>query len=310
MFSTCSSVLFQDVRVAVAEAYMERVGIVGWGLVGSAIGRRLVESGYSVFACDIDPSRKADIVEAAVESCETISEVAEQASQLIVALFSSDQVVKALTGTDGILAFPGHTVIDVTTADPADSEHLSQVLGQSGISYLDAPLSGSSHDIRNGWGVFLVGGSHEEYRNHEVLFSSIANAALYVGPSGSGSRAKLATNLVLGLNRAALAEGIVFARAMGIKTEDFISIVRQTAAYSHAVDSKGEKFIRDDYTPQSRVSQHRKDLDLITAYAMKAGFELPLGTLHRQLLMEAEQAGWGELDTAAVLKAIEARRFD
>jgi 3-hydroxyisobutyrate dehydrogenase-like beta-hydroxyacid dehydrogenase len=213
-----------------------------------------------------------------------------------------------LTGPDGVLAFGGHTIVDVTTADPADSVQLATALAAAGISYLDAPLSGSSDDIRRGNGVFLVGGARDAFEQCAELFALVAGQALYVGAPGSGSRAKLATNLVLGLNRAALAEGVVFAQALGIDPERFLPIVRQTAAYSRAVDSKGDKLLHRDFTPHSRVSQHRKDLDVISRYAARAGVALPLGSVHRQLLIEAEDAGWGDLDTAAVIQAIEARR--
>ncbi len=287
---------------------LERVGIIGWGLVGSAIGKRLIESGVSVLGYDIDPVRRADLAAAGGVPCDSLRAVAQGAAFLVVALFSSDQVVQALTGPDGVLGFGGHTIVDVTTADPADSVHLATALAAAGLSYLDAPLSGSSDDIRRGNGVFLVGGARDAYQHCADLFARVAGQALYVGDSGSGSRAKLATNLVLGLNRAALAEGLVFAESLGIDASRFLSIVRQTAAYSRAVDSKGEKLVHRDFSPHSRVSQHRKDLDVITRYAALAGVELPLGAVHRQLLIEAEGAGWGDLDTAAVLRAIEARR--
>jgi 3-hydroxyisobutyrate dehydrogenase-like beta-hydroxyacid dehydrogenase len=128
-----------------------------------------------------------------------------------------------------------------------------------------------------------------------------------MGPSGSGSKTKLATNLVLGLNRLALAEGLVFAEKLGLDLPTFLDVLRAGPAYSAAIDIKGHKMLESDFTPQSRIRQHRKDVSLILKYALAQNQDLPLSRVHFDILDSAIAAGDGELDTSAVLKEIRRR---
>jgi 3-hydroxyisobutyrate dehydrogenase-like beta-hydroxyacid dehydrogenase len=112
-------------------------------------------------------------------------------------------------------------------------------------------------------------------------------------------------NLVLGLNRAALAEGLTFARSLGLDPGLTLAVLREGAAYSRAMDAKGPKMIAGDFTPQARLSQHLKDVRLILAEARRAGAATPLSDVHRALLEAAEAAGYGEADNSAVIRAYE-----
>ena len=107
--------------------------------------------------------------------------------------------------------------------------------------------------------------------------------AIYVGPCGSGARMKLVSNLVLGLNRAALAEGLVFAQALGVDGEAALQVLINSMAYSRTMDTKGQKMIQGDFRTQARLSQHLKDVRLILEAAAEAGQSLPLTEVHRQL---------------------------
>ena len=116
---------------------------------------------------------------------------------------------------------------------------------------------------------------------------------------------KLVVNLVLGLNRAALAEGLAFARACGFNPADALKILAAGPAYSRAMDTKGRKMLEHDFTPQARLSQHLKDVRLILAAGASTGARLPLSEVHRRLLEQVERAGFGDADNSAILKAYE-----
>jgi 3-hydroxyisobutyrate dehydrogenase-like beta-hydroxyacid dehydrogenase len=148
----------------------------------------------------------------------------------------------------------------------------------------------------------MLGGSDAAIAACAEIWPVIAARHVRVGPAGAGQRAKLATNLVLGLNRAALAEGIAFAEALGLDPAAFVELVRITPAYSRAVDIKGARMLGRDYAPESRIAQHRKDVGLMLAAAEAAKLPLPLTAAHAALLDAAVAAGDGDLDNAAIVE--------
>ena len=152
----------------------------------------------------------------------------------------------------------------------------------------------------------MVGGSKVVFDRCQDLFRLLAKQTIHTGPCGSGAKMKLVTNLVLGLNRAALAEGVVFASALGLEPQQTLGVLRASMAYSRIMDTKGEKMIRGDFAVQGRLSQHLKDVRLMLEAAARAGQRLPLTLTHQALLEFAESMGLGPLDNSAILRAIEA----
>ena len=170
------------------------------------------------------------------------------------------------------------------------------------MNLLDATLSGSSEQIRRRKAVFMVGGEASAFKSCADLFDACAERSFYLGPSGSGSKAKLANNLILGLNRLVLAEGLEFGRALGLDAAAFLDLCKASPAYSCAMDVKGEKMVKGDFRPQSRIRQHLKDLEIMLEYADKSGATLTLGEVHLKLLEKAVASGDGDLDTSAVIR--------
>jgi 3-hydroxyisobutyrate dehydrogenase-like beta-hydroxyacid dehydrogenase len=215
-------------------------------------------------------------------------------------------VKKVLAGRAGLLrgSLKPRYIIDTTTGDPIETKKLAGRLAREGIGLLDATISGSSKQILERKGVVMAGGDRKAYEACQDLLDTVAKKHFYIGPSGAGSKAKLASNLILGLNRLVLAEGLVFAECLGLDLEEFLSVLKATPAYSCAMDAKGEKMIREDFKPQSRVRQHRKDLSIIVRYGRKFRQELPLTRIHMEILDQIIGAGGGELDNAAVIQYI------
>jgi 3-hydroxyisobutyrate dehydrogenase-like beta-hydroxyacid dehydrogenase len=151
----------------------------------------------------------------------------------------------------------------------------------------------------------MAGGEAEAFAECRPLFDSFAREVFHVGPCGAGATMKLIVNLVLGLNRAALAEGLAFARSLGVDLAETLKVLRAGPAWSRAMDVKGQKMIAGDFEPQARLSQHLKDVRLILAAGRASGAKLPLSELHRQLLESVEQQGLGGADNSAIIKAFE-----
>jgi 3-hydroxyisobutyrate dehydrogenase-like beta-hydroxyacid dehydrogenase len=137
------------------------------------------------------------------------------------------------------------------------------------------------------------------------LFRLFARRWFHLGPCGSGSQMKLVSNLVLGLNRAALAEGLWLSKVLGLDAQIVLTVLRESMAYSRIMDTKGQKMITGDFEPQARLSQHQKDVRLILQAAAGAGTDLPLTQAHARLLELAQNAGFGAQDNSAIIRAFE-----
>ncbi len=194
------------------------IGLIGIGLVGSAMARNLLAQHFTVIGYDIDPTKQAAFEQMGGSRASSPADVAGRVKQLVLSLLTSTIVQEVIEGKNGILSAKScpQIIIDTTTGDPEATEIMAQKLTRNNIAYLDATISGSSKEIAARDGIFLVGGIQEAYTQCSDIFKSLTKRALYLGPTGAGSRAKLAVNLVLGLNRCALAEGIVFAEKLGI----------------------------------------------------------------------------------------------
>lgn len=266
------------------------VGIVGLGLVGRAIAARLSAAGFGLVGYDVDPAALASF-NGAKADCPAA--VAAQARRIVLAVYDTPDVESVAAQARPDL------FIDCTTGDPLRIEALARKLAALGIGYVEAPLSGSSQAIARGEATMFVGGDASGCGD---ILTAIAPQRHDVGAVGMAARAKLATNLVLGLNRAALAEAMAFAETLGIPRAAFLAIVSKSPAASSAALAKGRKMSVADWAPESRIRQHLKDVSHMLALAGKTNFRLPLTETHARLLAEAVAAGDGDLDNAAIIR--------
>ncbi len=282
------------------------IGIIGLGLVGSELAQRLMSGGRAILGYDINPDRMNELSRAGGTTAAHAAEIFGACERILVSLPSHREVTDVFTRNAPSLR-RGTTVIDTTTGDPASSEAIAASLQAQGINYLDATISGSSKQIRDGTAVMMVGGDHVGFDACLDIFDLLADATFHTGPSGSGAKMKLVTNLVLGLNRAALAEGLAFAEGLSLDLELVLKIMRRSAAYSRAMDVKGDKMIRKDFSPEARLSQHLKDVRLIVESGLASGLPMSLSLAHRTILELAEAEGLGELDNSAIIRVLSLR---
>jgi len=286
-----------------------KIGLVGLGLVGTAMAERLLAEQFDVVGFDIDSTKCEHLEQLGGKAVSNPAQVAEQADRVVLSLPDTDVVLQVVEGPGGILEakiLPRY-IIDTTTGEPDETAALTKRLTQRDIYFLDAPFSGSSKQLSDKDVVFMIGGDKKAFEDCTDIFRALAEKILYLGASGNGSRAKLASNLVLGLNRLALAEGLVFASKLGLDPQAFLELLKVTPAYSAAMDVKGKKMLDGDFSAQARLRQHHKDVSIILKYAEKAGQELPLSTVHLDVLKKAIEAGDGDLDNSAVIREIESR---
>jgi 3-hydroxyisobutyrate dehydrogenase-like beta-hydroxyacid dehydrogenase len=282
------------------------IGIIGVGLVGFELARRLIDGGKAVVGYDIKPERLIEFARIKGQVAAGVADVITACDLLLISL-PSHQEVTALLELQAANLHSGLTIIDTTTGDPASSEAIASSLKQRGIDYLDATISGSSRQVRDGSAVMMVGGDPTKFAACQDLFALLADATFHTGANGTGAKMKLITNLVLGLNRAVFAEGLAFAEGLGFDLALTLKIMRRSPAYSYVMDAKGEKMIEGDFTPEARLSQHLKDVHLIVEAGLAAGLPMPLSLAHRDILEAAEAAGLGRLDNSSIIRMMSSR---
>jgi 3-hydroxyisobutyrate dehydrogenase-like beta-hydroxyacid dehydrogenase len=279
------------------------IGLIGLGLMGNAMAARLLGAGFTVVGFDIAPKALAGFRKMGGQLARDNRDIFARCDRVLLSLPDSKITSAVLREVTPALRY-GHLIADTSTGDPQDAIAFSQQLAATGALYLDATISGNSDQVRQGEVVTMIGGSKHGFNQCAKTLRAFARLAIHTGPVGSAAQMKLVTNLVLGLNRAALAEGLVFARSLGLDAKLALAVLRSSMAYSRIMDVKGEKMSSGDFKPQARLSQHLKDVRLTLASAKKSGTTLPLSGTHRKILEAAEAAGLGQLDNSAIISVI------
>jgi len=289
---------------------MAAVGVIGAGLMGTACSKRLRQAGFEVIAYDVDAARLAALKSLGARAAASVAAVAQACESIVICVFATEQVEQVLEGAGGIAGAAGgmgRTAICTSTCDPDRLAALAARV-EPDVRFLEAPISGTSRQVADGDGVGLIGGERAVMDAAAPVLDAICPRRFYLGAAGNGSRAKLAVNFILGLNRAAMAEGLAFAGRLGLDPVAFLEVARGSAAYSQVMDVKGPLMARREYgNPQSRVDQSLKDFKLMLAQARAAGQELPFATVYAQLLEDCMRRGEGEWDNSVILEAIRRR---
>jgi 3-hydroxyisobutyrate dehydrogenase len=282
------------------------VGVVGLGLIGVALARRLMGAGFEVHGYDVEPKRNALLKEIGGHPCASLREVGERCGTILVAVLTTEQVEAVVGDGDPMRLTDRHVVISVSTADP---DRIAALAGRlHGPRFLEFPISGNSDQIILGNGVGMAGGERSTMEAVAPVLEAVTKQRYYLGAVGAAGRAKLAVNLVGGLNRAVLAEGLAFAESMGLDLAAFLEVLKGSAAYNRAMDTRGEKMIKGDFTPHGKVHQSRKDFSLMHEAARRSGQALPLAGVYLELIQSCVDHGESDLDNSAVFKELKRRR--
>lgn len=277
---------------------MGDIGIFGLGLIGSALAGRLIDSGYNVIGMDPSTDRCAEL-QARGGTVGTADQI-WSAGIVFSCVFDTDQLADLITSAPDTTA----TLVSMSTCDPDRMQALAAAAAPRGITLIEAPISGTSKALAAGDVLLLVGGDEAAATKIAPILDALSRQFIHVGAIGNGNRAKLAINLVLGLHRAALAEGMVYAQALGLKPADFLAMAKASAAYSAVMDSKGQLLVDRDFTPQGRIVQSAKDFNLIRDSAATAGQGLPFTETYLAMMRDALDHGEGDLDNAAIMLSI------
>jgi 3-hydroxyisobutyrate dehydrogenase-like beta-hydroxyacid dehydrogenase len=286
------------------------VAIIGLGLMGEVYAQRLIDRKIPVTGFDIDPARRTRLTEIGGRPTSSIAELADSAHCIIVAVFNTEQVEDVLENhvLPALADGSNKIVLCMSTCDPDRVAALADRLIPRGIRYLDVPVSGTSDQVLRGAGVALIGGDLAIAEEMKDVLDALFVRRFHVGKVGDGGRAKLAVNLILGLNRLALAEGLVFAERIGLDPATFLDVARGSASYSQVMETKGPKMVRGDFSPEGRVKQTLKDVRLMLDQAASVGQKLSMLEVHADMLEACVRAGESDLDNSAVIREVRRRR--
>lgn len=274
--------------------------------MGEALALRLIGSGLRVVGYDIEPAKVRRLEALGGEAALGVADLARQCDQLVLAVFDTDQV-EAVVQNDLLPMLDGKSgkiLLCTSTCDPVRIARLGARVAASGAAFLEVPVSGTSEQVKRGEGVGLIGGDREVAARASSVLSALFPINFHVGMIGDAGRAKLAVNLVLGLNRVALAEGLVFAKRLGLDPVAFLKVARGSAAYSQVMDTKGRKMLDRDFTAEGRVQQTLKDVNLMLEQARKTRQPLPLLEVHADVLQACVRAGEADCDNSIVFEEI------
>ncbi len=279
-------------------------GMIGLGLLGSAITQRLLEHGLEVVGFDIDPGRALEL---GIETADSPAQLAARVETVVLCLPDSDAVEEVCGGSSGLLSAAAsrlELVIDCTTGDPDRSEALAGRMGGAGIAFVEAEVSGSSELMLSGEAALLVGAEPGSLEAAAELLDALSPVVFHLGPVGAGAKMKLVSNLAVGLNRLVLAEALYLAERVGVEPGALLEVLRAGPGHSRAGELKGGKMVKSDYSPEARLAQHLKDVELILDLGDAAGADLPLSRLHRELLARGVEEGLGELDNSSIIEVL------
>lgn len=286
-----------------------RVGVIGFGLLGQAVARRLSADGCAVSVLDVD-SAKMDA--ARNEGFATLDLSASMRFEaLFVAVFSGAEVVNVVEQIVGAWSRQGALppIVCTTTLDPEEVSALATALRAVGTALVEFPISGTSSSVAAGDALGLISGDRAVIDPLLLTLRAVTPNWRYVGEEGAAAKTKLAVNLILELNRSGLAEGLAFAESLGLDLPRFVEVVRASAADSNVIRAKARKMIEQDFNAEGRCSQSLKDVDLMLGLATANGLSLPLLNAQRQLLADSVAAGDGACDSSVVISHLRRRDF-
>jgi len=285
---------------------MVKIGIIGTGMLGEAVGLHLLNSGYSVSVYNRTKSKTKNLEEKGADVAELPSVVAESSDLIITCVKDADAVKQVLFGQGGVVSgkHDDMTVADMSTINPNAAKEISKKLHDEGIKSIEIPVMGGPNVAIDGKLVLIASGDKESFERFSKVFNTIANKRFFLGESGSAHSIKLAMNLQISLLALSLSEGIMLTKKAGFDPVIFLEILNSTYFSTGMSQNKAYKMIKDEYQPTFTLKNMKKDLDTIIASAKDFDAKLPIAERANEIYKQALDAGFGEIDYTGILAYI------
>ncbi|RZL42233.1 MAG: 2-hydroxy-3-oxopropionate reductase [Variovorax sp.] len=283
-----------------------KIGFIGLGIMGAPMALHLVNAGHELFYVKRGKVN-ADIAASNAKALANAREVAQQADLVILMVPDTPDVESVLFGADGVAEglSAGKTVIDMSSISPIETKAFAKKIADLGCDYLDAPVSGGEVGAKAASLTIMVGGTEEAFAKAKPLFELMGKNITHVGGVGDGQTTKVANQIIVALNIAAVGEALLFASKAGADPAKVRQALMGGFASSRILEVHGERMIKRTFNPGFRIGLHQKDLNLALAGAKAIGVALPQTAGAAQLMGACAANGWDQLDHSALVKALE-----
>lgn len=284
-----------------------KVALIGAGVMGGAIGLRLVETGNELHVFDLDPVKVSALVAAGAKACSTAGEAASKVDFVILSLNAAPIVRAAVFGDNGVAsgAQPGTMIIDMSSIDPESTKSLAADARDAQLRWLDCPLSGGAPKVQVGALTVMAGGDGNDFDEARKVMNHLCANYTLMGPSGAGQTTKLINQVLCGLNFVAVAEATKLALDAGVDAAKIPEAIKGGRADSAILQEYMAKMATKDYTPTGRLDNMVKDLNAAQDLARHTGTAMPMTALCAEIHRLLTAAGLGGADSAALMKFYE-----
>lgn len=286
---------------------MKKIGFIGLGIMGKPMAKNLLKAGYPLTVYDIVPEAVGELVAAGAQAGKSSKDVAAQTEVVITMLPNSPQVKEAVLGKDGVIEGirPGSILVDMSSIAPAASQELSARLAQKGVPMLDAPVSGGEPKAVNATLAIMVGGPQETLEAVKDILAKMGSSVTHVGGIGSGNVTKLANQMIVALNIAAVSEAMVLAAKAGVDPERVFQAIRGGLAGSTVMEAKVPMILAGNFKPGFRIELHIKDLMNAMDTAHELGVPIPLSAQVLEIMQALKVDGKAKDDHSGLVQFYE-----
>lgn len=284
-----------------------KVGFIGLGIMGKPMSKNLIKAGYQLVVFNRSKPAVDELVAAGAEAAEGPKAVAEQVDIIITMLPDSPQVKEVVLGEGGVIegAQKGAVVIDMSSIAPLVSREIAAKLNDKGIAMLDAPVSGGEPKAIDGTLSVMVGGRPEVFDRCYPVLKAMASSIVLTGDIGAGNVTKLANQVIVALNIAAMSEALVLAAKAGVQPELVYQAIRGGLAGSAVLDAKAPLAMDRKFDPGFRINLHMKDLKNVLETSHEIGVPLPLTAAIMEMMQALQVDGLGEADHGSLIRYYE-----
>ena len=287
---------------------MQRVGFIGIGLMGSQMSRRILEAKYPLTVWNRKKEKAAALIAAGAKWADSPKAVAQASDLVITMVTDSAASEEVICGKNGVLegTHQGLVLIDMGSIAPEMSRSIAERARSKGVPLLDAPVTGNPKVASEGKLGIMVGGPKETFDACLPIFEKMGVKIIHVGENGKGTTLKLINNLIMGVAIEAVAEALVLASKAGIDPQKVLEITSVGGARTGAMETRGPRMIKHDFSPHFSASNMHKDLSGALKLAEEVGASLPAASIAREILRAAKSQGKGDLDSCSVITVLEA----
>ncbi|MFT4172514.1 MAG: 2-hydroxy-3-oxopropionate reductase [Rhodocyclaceae bacterium] len=284
-----------------------KIGFVGLGIMGKPMSKNLLKAGYALVVLDRNTDAVRDVVAAGAQGAASLAELTAQADLIITMLPNSPQVKDVLLGEGGVVhhARAGQTVIDMSSIAPLVSREIATALAAKGVDFLDAPVSGGEPKAIDGTLSVMVGGAQAVFDRHYEIMKAMAGSVVRTGEVGAGNVTKLANQVVVALNIAAVSEALILATKAGVEPELVFQAIRGGLAGSTVLEAKAPLMMDRRFAPGFRIELHIKDLANALETSHEVGTSLPLTAAVMEMMQALRTDGCAGEDHSALVKYYE-----